>query len=59
MICHYCCFNQGFEFQDFLYNGCHALTMLSVNISNIAIISVKNVDYCCVITLVNLKQVIY
>ena len=59
MICHYCCFNQGFEFQDFLYNGCHALTMLSVNISDIAIISVKNVDYCCVITLVNLKQVIY
>ena len=59
MICHYCCFNHGFEFQDFLYNGCHGLTMLSVNISDIAIITEKNVDYCCVITLVNQKQVIY
>ena len=58
MICHYCCFNHGFEFQDFLYNGCHGLTMLSVNISDIAIITEKNVDYC-VITLVNQKQVIY
>ena len=47
MICHYCCFNHGFEFQDFLYNGCHGLTMLSVNISDIAIITEKNVDYCC------------
>ena len=39
-------------------NGCHGLTMLSVNISDIAIITEKNVDYC-VITLVNQKQVIY
>ena len=34
MICHYCC---------------HDLTMLSVNISNVAIITIKNVDYCCII----------
>ena len=26
-------------------NDCHDLTMLSVNISNIAVITVKNVDY--------------
>ena len=32
-------FNHGFEFQDYICNGCHDLTMLSVNISNIAIIS--------------------
>ena len=30
-------------------NGCHDLTMLSVNISNIAIIIVKYVDYRCII----------
>ena len=49
MICHYCFFNHGFKFQDFICNGCHVFTMLSVNISNIAIITIKNVDYCCII----------
>ena len=33
MICHYWFFNHGFKFQDSVYNGCHDLTMLSVNIS--------------------------
>ena len=37
------------KFQHSVCNGCHNLTMLSVNISNIAIITAKNVDYCCII----------
>ena len=49
MICHYWYFNHGFEFQDYECNGCHDLVMLSVNIINIAIITVKNVDYRCII----------
>ena len=49
MICHYCFLNHGFEFQDSVCNGCHDLTMLSVNISNVAIITIKNVDYRCII----------
>ena len=49
MICHYWFFNDGFKFQDCVCNGCHDLTMLSVNISDIAIITVKNVDYHCII----------
>ena len=40
MICH-CFLNHGFEFQDSVCNGCHDLTMLSVNISDIAIITIK------------------
>ena len=28
---------------------CHYLTMLCLNISNIAIITVNEVDYCCII----------
>ena len=43
----------GFEFQDFVCNGCHDLTMLSVNISDIAITTVKNVDYCYTLYLVS------
>ena len=49
MICHYQFFNHGFEFQNSVWNGFHDLTMLSVNISDIAIITVKNVDYCYLI----------
>ena len=43
MICHYFFLNCGFKFQDYVCNGCHDLTMLRVNISNIAIITFKNV----------------
>ena len=49
MICHYCFFSHGFKFQDSICNGYHDLTMLSVNISDIAIITIKNVDYRCII----------
>ena len=49
MICHYWIFNDGFKFQDSVCNGYHDLTMLSVNISDTAIITVKNIDYRCII----------
>ena len=64
MICHYCfvLFYHGFKFQDSVCNGCHGVTMLSVNISDTSIITVKNIDYCCIInsfiTPANLKQLI-
>ena len=49
MIYYYCFFNDGFEFQESVCNGCHDLTILSVNISNLDIITVNNVDYRCMI----------
>ena len=45
MICPNLFFNHGFKFQDYVCNGCHGLTMLSVNINDIAITTVENVDY--------------
>ena len=48
MICHYWFFNHGFKFQDYVCYGCHDLSMLCLNICNIAIITVKNVDYHCI-----------
>ena len=45
MICHYWFFDHGVKFQDYLCNGCHDLSILYLNISNIAIITVKNIDY--------------
>ena len=53
MISHFSFFNNGFKFQNYICNGCHDLTMLSVIISDIAIIIVL------FITLANLKQLIY
>ena len=38
MVFHYWFFNDGFQFQDSVYNGCH-----------IAIITVKKLDYRCTI----------
>ena len=42
-------FNHGFKFQDSICNGCHDLTTLCLNISDIAIITVKGAAYrrCC------------
>ena len=48
MIYHYWFFNHGFKFHDSVHNDCHDLTMLSVNISDITIITVKNNDYCII-----------
>ena len=49
MICRYWFLNHGFEFQDSVCNGCHHSRMLNVNISDIVIITVKNVYYRCII----------
>ena len=49
MICRCWFFNHGFEIQDSVCKGYHDLTILSVNVSDIAITTVKDVDYCCII----------
>ena len=47
IICHYWLLNYVFKFQNWVCNGCRNLTMLTVNISDIAIIIVTNVVYHC------------
>ena len=59
MICHYWFFNLGFEFEDHMCNGCHDLIMLSVNVSNIPIITVKNYDYHCNIHNISKSEAIH
>ena len=49
MIFYHWLFNHGFKFQDFVYNVRHDLTMLCLTISNIGITTVKDVDYRCII----------
>ena len=47
-------FNHGFKFQDHI---CNDLTILYLNISNIAVIRAENAVLCT--TLTNLKKFIY
>ena len=59
MICHYWFFNHEFKFQDSVCNGCHELTIVCPKISDIAIITVKNLDYCCIIHDINKSEAIH
>ena len=59
MICHHRFFNHGFKFQDNVCNGCHDLSMLCLNISDIAIITVKNVDYRCIMYNISESEAIH
>ena len=49
IICHYWFFNHELNFQDYVCNGCHDLTMLCLNIIDITIITIKNINYYCII----------
>ena len=49
MVCHYWFFNHGFKFQDSVCNGCHDLTILCLNMSDITIITVKGAHYRSII----------
>ena len=42
-------FNHGFKFQSSVYNGCHDLTMLCLNLNDIAFITIKGVGYPLII----------
>ena len=45
-ICHYWYFlNKGFKFQPNVCNRCHDLLMMSMKLSNIAILNIKSAHY--------------
>ena len=51
-ICHHWYFlNKRLKFQPYVCNRCHDLLMMSINLSDIAIIKIKNADYHCIIVL--------
>ena len=52
-VCHYWYFlNFSFKFQPNVCNRCHHLLMMSVNLSDIAILNTKGFDYRCIISLI-------
>ena len=58
-VCHYWYFlNFSFKFQPNACNRCHDLLMMSMNLSDIAILNIKGSDYCCIISLISKNEVI-
>ena len=50
-FCHYWQFlNKEFKFQPNACNGCHDLLMMPMNLSDIAILSIKSADYYGIIS---------
>ena len=50
-ICHYWYFlDKGFKFQTNVCDGCHDLLMMSMSLSDIAILNIKSDDYRCIIS---------
>ena len=56
-ICHYWYFlNGGFTFQPNVCDGCHDLLMMSMNLTDIAILNMKVADYCCIISVISKSE---
>ena len=57
-LCHYWYFlNCSFKLQPNVCNRCHGLLMMSVNLSDIAVLNIKCSDYCSNISLINKNEV--
>ena len=58
-IWHYWYFlNKGFKFQPNVCNRCHYLLMMSMNLSNAAILNIKRDDYCRIISKISKNETI-
>ena len=49
--------NNSFKFQPNVCNRCHNLLMISMNLSDIAILNIKGSDYRCIISLTSKYKV--
>ena len=52
------CHCRGFKFQPNVCNRCHDLLMMSVNLSEIAILNMKGYDYCCIASWISINEAI-
>ena len=59
-LCHYWYFlNYSFKFQPNVCNRSHDLLMMSVTLSDIAILNIKGSDFLCIINLISKKEAIH
>ena len=58
-VFHYSYFlNYSFKFQQNVCNRCHDLLMMSVSLSDITILNIKDSDYDCIISLISKNEAI-
>ena len=58
-IFHYRYFlNKGFKFQTYVCNRYYDFLMMSMNLSDIATLRIKNADYCCIVTGISKSEAI-
>ena len=50
--------NKGFKFEADACNGCHDLLMLSINLSNIAVLNIEGANYHCIISGISKNETI-
>ena len=57
-ICNYWYFlNKGFKFQPNICNRCHDLLMMSIKLTDIAILNINSADYRCIISGISKSEV--
>ena len=55
-ICHYWYFlNKGFKFQLYVCRKCHGLSMMSMNLSDIHMLKIKDANYYCINSGISIK----
>ena len=58
-ICHFWSFlDKEFKFQLHVFTGCNDVLMMSINLSNIAILNIQGADYRCVISGISKSETI-
>ena len=58
-ICHYWyCLDKGFKFQPNICNGCQDVLMMSMNLSNIAILNIHGANCCFIIRVISKSEAI-
>ena len=57
-VCHYCYFlDKSFKLQQSVFNGWHdVLSMMSMNLSDIAILNISNTDCGCIISRISKSE---
>ena len=58
-VCHYWYFlYKGFKFQPHVFHGCHGVLVMSMNLSDIAILSTNGSNYCSIIDGISKREAV-
>ena len=46
-------------FEPYVFNGCHDVSLMFINRSNVAILSIRGVDYCFIIDGISKSEAVH